>query len=150
MSQESFVAKSYIPAVDPVEADLGSSAAAPSGGAAAMLKWLNRIVAGTLVVFLGAFAWSAVQTKLPAKGKRPQSGIDWMLWASGSNETFSSAMQKKIEASTRELEDQFKKSQVVGMEGLQGGSLKFDGSAAIDFSRMLSQPQPASSKTRRR
>jgi hypothetical protein len=154
MSDQPPVQKSYIPAVDPafIEAEFPNPPS-PTNGVAGALKWLNRIVATSLVLFMGVFAWSAVQSRLPSKDKRPKCGIDWLMWAAGSDETFNSAMAKKLEAGSHEFDDMLKKSRESNPDMMKfvSGPIDFNKAPLIDLSKMYNtQPLSSSKKPKRR
>lgn len=153
MSDQPFVQKSYIPVADPAFVEAEFSKTSSTTGVAGTLKWVNRVAAAGFVIFLGAVGWSAVQSRLPAKDKRPKCGADWLLWASGSDETFNSALQKQIEKSSHEWDDMLKKSQQLNpdMRKFVSGPIDFNKAPMIDLSKMLNtQPLSTSSKSKRR
>jgi hypothetical protein len=154
MSDQPFVQKSYIPVADPafVEAEFSNSASSTTGAEGA-LKWVNRVVAAGFVIFLGAVGWSAMQSRLPAKDKRPKCGVDWLLWASGSDETFNSALQKQIEKSSHVWDDMQKEQLRSNPDMMKfvSGPIDFNKAPLIDLSKLSNvQPLSTSKKSKRR
>jgi len=147
MSEQQFPTNSSEPSAAPQNQWPGDlSGQESSNQAAQTLKWVNRAVATGLVICFGAFAYSAVQSRLPPAGKRPKCGVDWLLWASGSKETFNSMLTKKIEEGSHEWDKLNKDkpgylSNGSDLSKYVSGPLKFDQS--IDLDKLLNLYKPS-------
>ena len=91
------------PATRPAE----PSPTSASTQAEQFVRRMNQVGAVLVVAVLVGFAAFALCREKTGDGTRPRGGIDWLLWASGSDETFESAMQAQLRRSQDAIEREF-------------------------------------------
>src|SRR5690349_8368985 len=89
----------------------------PPMSALSVLTAFTRVISVVLIcaavgiVSLNVMTVSATEKSASQKKDRRTSGVDWLLWASGSNKTFESILTDKLEESRRYTEREFERRQ---------------------------------------
>lgn len=110
------VTEAYLQSTATAESNAAGESAPPTS-ALSVLTAVTRVISVVLVcaaagiVSLNVMTASATEKSAAAKKDRPTCGVDWLLWASGSNKTCESILTDKLEERRRHTEREFERRQ---------------------------------------